>query len=802
MKKTLLCAVFLPLALNAQYDGKVGINTDKPRATLDIEGKTDNTNNTLEGLLIPRIDKEKALKMAGNSTIKESIIIYINDLTLKSTANTTITDITEKGYYYWNGTKWKKVVNNDNIYTTDGTLNGVRTVNLNGKNLQFTGNGNIGIGTDNPQRKLDVKGSAVIGDGDWGALTINGKNDNDWLLNAHNDETSFHIRTQPNGGTAGDLYHTSFTRQGRVGIATTEPKATLEIAKREGLAPETPQGVIFPKFSTTERSQFRTMEEGTMIYNTTKRCIEMYLGTVNGIHQWSCLPDANSIQSQSVIATATGFDGAYIGGVTLNTDNKVKFKLENNSFSTINSGFADAITVTNGTAEVRVSNCQYQYISGGVPTGPLTSCWGTDLVSLQSGQSAMLFYTLTGTPQTGTLQADFNKLGAQTDQSTMVGAGNANLQSTTIKYVASLTYSGTDFQGKINNGTDKITLRIPYTNGQGSYSAVNVTKLTALGQNGDANNITLTIPSGNFNSNGELLATLTVDGDGEYLVKKNGAEAQYDIVTFDFQINGTGDTYQVVLRGIGGIPDRCFGKTTFDCVGYGATTKEHDFIYLPIQGPDGKIWLNNNLGAEYTNIKSAYFNPTQQATSPTDWKAYGSLYQWQRKSDGHELINWNSATTGTTKYTTTATLSDNWTNPGTNLFITNTQLENSWLSNEPNKSNHDLWKASGSNNPCPIGYHVPTIQELESLHTAITGVATESVDNANIWNDTQLRLPAAGLRWFSNGDRRNQSQWGRYWTSSATDINRASSLFFSSAKSNRAEANYRGRGFSVRCVKD
>ncbi|MBT0557128.1 hypothetical protein J5308_10940, partial [Riemerella anatipestifer] len=134
----------------------------------------------------------------------------------------------------------------------------------------------------------------------------------------------------------------------------------------------------------------------------------------------------------------------------------------------------------------------------------------------------------------------------------------------------------TEVQGKINNTTDKLIVKIPYTNGSGSYNAVtSQTITTALGEGNDTNTLTLTIPAGNFGVNGNLEATITVGGDdGEYLVKMLPPGQEYEIATIPYTLNG--QSYQLVLKGIGGIPDRCFGKTTFDCVGYGSTTeKEH-----------------------------------------------------------------------------------------------------------------------------------------------------------------------------------------------------------------------------------
>ena len=113
LKPTLLL-IFSTIGMYAQ----VGIGTPTPSATLDIiaANPTGATTGT-DGVIVPRIDRQRAQVMTGTVT---STLIYVNSIATGTAAGTAV-NITSTGFYYYDGTVWVKL---NNPLTNDWAITG------------------------------------------------------------------------------------------------------------------------------------------------------------------------------------------------------------------------------------------------------------------------------------------------------------------------------------------------------------------------------------------------------------------------------------------------------------------------------------------------------------------------------------------------------------------------------------------------------------------------------------------------------------------------------------------------------
>ncbi|WP_415325852.1 hypothetical protein [Chryseobacterium sp. MMS23-Vi53] len=275
MKNKITITLALTVA-NIAY-AQVGVNTSAPKATFDITAKSDKgTSTNPEGLLVPRVDRQKAQSMTG---VETSTMIYVNNVSTGTLAGTAV-NIDKVGYYYFNGTAWVKPDTDNNIYNSNGALTGNRTVTQGANTLAFTGtsanafsvdgatfsvnaaNDRVGIGTAAPNIKLHVEGSQYLNAARTHSTTRNALDINigqdSFAYGNRTDNYGINIRTASSvfggniarinfgdtntttnngtrylsfsvGRTPNELIYLTDGNGGRVGIGTVTPQNTLDV---------------------------------------------------------------------------------------------------------------------------------------------------------------------------------------------------------------------------------------------------------------------------------------------------------------------------------------------------------------------------------------------------------------------------------------------------------------------------------------------------------------------------------------------------------------------------------------------
>ena len=255
------------------------------------------------------------------------------------------------------------------------------------------------------------------------------------------------------------------------------------------------------------------------------------------------------------------------------------------------------------------------------------------------------------------------------------------------------------------------------------------------------------------------------------------------IGSFTYPYNNAGYITSFAVGIIPGIPDKMFGLPDNN-----SNSATHMMLYLPTVAEDGRIWLNNNLGAHYANINHASFNPAQQAISATDHLAYGSLFQWGRKPDGHELITYTNGSTATPVNGISTTNSNA---PADALFIIEPNSPFDWRST----LDSSLWATlSSTDNPCPVGFRVPTQQDFNLF------VTKANITNSTTANSSILKFTVPGYRNYSNGTLSSVGINAYYWTVTNNGVYSGWRSFYTGGTD--SSFDYRANGFSVRCIKN
>ena len=206
-------------------------------------------------------------------------------------------------------------------------------------------------------------------------------------------------------------------------------------------------------------------------------------------------------------------------------------------------------------------------------------------------------------------------------------------------------------------------------------------------------------------------------------------------------------------------------------------------VFNPVTGD---TWMDRNLGA------------TRVAINSTDDQAKGSLFQWGRFADGHQCWKRYFSEGITTSSSTAVGATSSTDTPPHGLFILLNMPPYDWRSPQ----NNNLWQGvNGINNPCPIGYRLPTQAELETERSSWTQAPINSTLSSSGAYNSPLRLIRSGHRSYDDGSLINNGIHGRYWTS---NLHSSSSnplyLFFNSSSASTSSMS-RGNAASVRCIK-
>lgn len=83
---------------------QVGINTEMPNATLDIEGAPTEVTS-MDGLIAPRITGDQLQNKTYTSQQKGAIVYVTQSVTNHASDKPQTFSVTNDGYYYFDGTK-------------------------------------------------------------------------------------------------------------------------------------------------------------------------------------------------------------------------------------------------------------------------------------------------------------------------------------------------------------------------------------------------------------------------------------------------------------------------------------------------------------------------------------------------------------------------------------------------------------------------------------------------------------------------------------------------------------------------
>jgi len=225
-------------------------------------------------------------------------------------------------------------------------------------------------------------------------------------------------------------------------------------------------------------------------------------------------------------------------------------------------------------------------------------------------------------------------------------------------------------------------------------------------------------------------------------------------------------------RRANGLPVRCIKANPKITIVHNGTG--YGFVTSPFTE---KVWLDRNLGASRVCLGAA------------DIGCYGDYYQWGRSFDGHQ----DRLSTTIPKLATSIENTND-------KFITST---NDWTktTDTNGRLRASNWSKTDGSSICPIGFNVPTIDEIKK---ELVGAGSAEVQNPSDAFHSFLKMAAGGSREAETGvilsAERDSALWSRSVFESRAIL--ISIFMVADISGIAARVGIRADGFPVRCIKD
>ena len=211
---------------------------------------------------------------------------------------------------------------------------------------------------------------------------------------------------------------------------------------------------------------------------------------------------------------------------------------------------------------------------------------------------------------------------------------------------------------------------------------------------------------------------------------------------------------------------------------------------------DNTVWAPVNCGYKASTSESKGF-------------PYGKLYQWGRKYGQGYNGSYDESVPELVEGPVMPSVAQSGENK--DKFYYASESPHDWSKVQKD----DLWNSGTESapvktkyDPCPEGWRVPTYAELDELNNNYSSFMTVGEqqgrylcgDYTYLDNAPQIFFPAAGGRYYDDGDAYSRGYSGLYWSSRPSST-RARYLFFGSSDVSMYIGS-RAFGSSVRCVQE